>query len=410
MNPWSIAMFWMETVISSVLTLAAILVLVPVGIFFAEIMAALAARTGATAPSALGRWRERVAVMIPAHNEGLNLLPTLADVKRQLLAGDTLLTIADNCTDDTAKVASAQGADVIERHDPARRGKGYALDFGLQHLQSDPPKIVVMVDADCRLADDAIGQLVQACIATNRPVQALYRMVGPPDRRNDYRVPEFAWRVKNWIRPGGLAALRLPCQLMGTGMAFPWEAIRKINLASGSIVEDLKLGLDLTASGYPPVFCPAALVTSEFAASSGAARTQRARWEGGHIGMIASTAPGLFLKSIAEHNWTLLALTLDMAVPPLSLLALLVLGVFSLAALGSLFGAPLTALAISAFSLILFGLAVFAAWLKCGRDLVPIGAALAIPRYVLGKTNLYRARLFKRPDTQWIRTDRRNSD
>jgi hypothetical protein len=65
---------------------------------------------------------------------------------------------------------------------------------------------------------------------------------------------------------------------------------------------------------------------------------------------------------------------------------------------------------ISTFNLVLFGLAAFIAWLKCGRDLVPISAALAIPRYVLGKAKLYLTMLFKRADAQWIRTDRRNSE
>jgi cellulose synthase/poly-beta-1,6-N-acetylglucosamine synthase-like glycosyltransferase len=404
-------MFWMEIIVSPLLTLAAIVVLAPVGVFFAEVMAAVTLFDRANSAGLRTRIPsgERIAVMIPAHNEGANLLPTIADVKRQTLPADTLLVVADNCTDDTAHIASAQGAEVIERHDPARRGKGYALDFGLQHLESAPPRILVMIDADCRLANNAIEELVKTCVATRRPVQALYLMTAPAELRNDYRVAEFAWRVKNWLRPAGLSALRLPCQLMGTGMAFPWDAVRAVNLASGSIVEDLKLGLDLTANGHPPLFCPSALVTSEFASSIRAARTQRERWEGGHIGMIVGAVPGLFLRSVADRNWRLMALSLDLAVPPLSLLAMLVLGTFSLAGLGSLFGWPLTALAISTFNIILFGITVFVAWLKCGRDLVPIRAAVEIPRYLLGKAKLYRARLFKSADGEWIRTDRRNS-
>jgi len=405
-------MFWMQLIVSPLLTFAAIVIFAPVGIFLAEVIAAVALfdRANSVGLSTRIPSGERVAVMIPAHNEGMNLLPTIADVKRQTLPIDQLLVIADNCTDDTAHIASVQGAEVIERHDPARRGKGYALDFGLQHLESHPPKIVVMVDADCRLANNAIQELVKTCVATRRPIQALYLMAAPAEMRNDYRVAEFAWRVKNWLRPSGLSALRLPCQLMGTGMAFPWDLVRGINLATDSIVEDLKLGLDLTANGYPPVFCPSAVVTSEFACSSRAARTQRERWEGGHIGMIVSTVPGLFLRSVADRNWRLLALTLDLAVPPLSLLGLLVLGTFSLAGIGSLFGSPLTALMISTFNIILFGLATFVAWLKCGRDLVPISAALEIPRYLFGKAKLYRAKFFKRTNAQWIRTDRRNSE
>ncbi|MGA2127432.1 MAG: glycosyltransferase, partial [Xanthobacteraceae bacterium] len=89
--------------------------------------------------------RPPTAVLVPAHNEGANLLLTLADIRGQLRAGDRLLVVADNCDDDTAAVAAAGGAEVIERHDPERRGKGHALEFGIRHLASDPPGVVIVV-------------------------------------------------------------------------------------------------------------------------------------------------------------------------------------------------------------------------------------------------------------------------
>ena len=126
-----------------------------------------------------------------------------------------------------------------------------------------------------------------------------------------------AGRVKNWVRPLGLMALKLPCQLMGTGMAFPWDVVRSADLASGRIVEDLKLGLDLALSGSPPLFCPSAVVTSEFSVSVKGADAQRERWEYGHINLILTLAPRLLYLAILRGNLGLLALTLDMAVPPL---------------------------------------------------------------------------------------------
>ena len=99
-----------------------------------------------------------------------------------------------------------------------------------------------------------------------RPVQALNIMTAPLGSSVSYQISAFAWRMKNWVRPLGLKALGLPCQLMGTGMAFPWDVICTADLASGHIVEDLKLGLELTAGGWPPLFCPSAVVSSAFPA------------------------------------------------------------------------------------------------------------------------------------------------
>src|SRR5205807_5179328 len=84
----------------------------------------------------------------------------------------------------------------------------------------------------------------------------------------------------------------------------------------------------LTEAGHPPILCPAAVLGSQFPTSVAAANTQRERWERGHIGLILSAAPALLLRAIARREWKLLALTLDMTIPPLSLLAMLVLTMF----------------------------------------------------------------------------------
>ena len=92
----------------------------------------------------------------------------------------------------------------------------------------------------------AIDQLVAACSTTDRPVQALYLMTEPDGSTINHQNAEFAWRGKNRVRPLGLAKLNLPCQLMGTGMAFPWRVIRAArSCARVDRAEDLKLGLEL---------------------------------------------------------------------------------------------------------------------------------------------------------------------
>jgi glycosyltransferase involved in cell wall biosynthesis len=255
------------------------IVALPVAVFFIETVAAFILVTKKPELHSSKMVRHRVAVVIPARNESVGILPTLSDVKPQLLPGDRLLVVADNCTDDTAAVASGAGAEVIERHELSRRGKGFALNFALKHIKADPPAVVIIVDADCRVSEETIDHLASACTTTGRPVQILDLMTAPEGSPVNFCVAEFAWRVKNWVRPLGLGALGLPCQLMGTGMAFPWEVIRSANLASGSIVEDTKLGLELARAGHPPLFFPAARVTSDFQWSAVGDENQRRRWE-----------------------------------------------------------------------------------------------------------------------------------
>jgi cellulose synthase/poly-beta-1,6-N-acetylglucosamine synthase-like glycosyltransferase len=396
----------MGALVSCLLVIVASLFTTSVMVFFLEIVAA----------TVLSRWqrpmsphhgvRRPIAVLVPAHNESLGLLPTLANVRSQSLPGDRLLVVADNCSDDTAAAARTAGAEVVERNDPTKWGKGYALDWGVRHLSSNPPEIVIIVDADCRLEDDAINRLALTCAMTGRPVQALYLMTAPVATQINHQVAEFSWRVKNWLRPLGLRALKLPCQLMGTGMAFPWEVIRSADLGSGQIVEDLTLGLDLTLAGHPPVFCPSARVTSEFASSVKGAGTQRKRWEQGHLDTILKAAPRLLAIAVARRDWDLLAIALDLAVPPLSLLGMLVLGIFGLSFLYAIAGYSFTPLAISTVSLLAFAIATLLAWAQCGRDVVPPTALFLIPSYAFRKVKLYCQFVVGKIDSQWTRTDR----
>jgi cellulose synthase/poly-beta-1,6-N-acetylglucosamine synthase-like glycosyltransferase len=394
----------MAMVLTYLLDAAAALLAIPITMFIAEVIAGLAPPSRSVMARPVSR--ARIAVLVPAHNESLAMLPTLVDIRSQLRIGDRILVVADNCTDDTARVATAANTEVIERKDPGRSGKGYALQFGLAHLSRDPPEIVVFFDADCKLAYGTIDRLASTCAITQRPVQALYLMKGPIGSSINHQVAEFAWRVKNWVRPLGLSRLGLPCQLVGTGMAFPFGLVHSVDLASGSIVEDLKLGLDLALAGSAPVFCPSALVTSEFASSATAAGTQRQRWEHGHIAMI-SAAPRLIVAALARGNLGLLPLALDLAVPPLSLTAVLLAGVLSLAGAAAVWGLSSLALIIALLCSMGFGIAVFLAWLVYGRDVLPPAAVVSIAPYVLRKLSMYGRIFAGRTATHWIRTDRK---
>jgi cellulose synthase/poly-beta-1,6-N-acetylglucosamine synthase-like glycosyltransferase len=386
------------------------LLAVPVAVLCTEIIAAillpqtqLAIRSGHSA-------RPRLAVMVPAHNESRGLLLTLSDIRGQMLSSDRLLVVADNCLDDTADIARAGGAEVIERHDVSRLGKGYALDYGLRYLDFDPPEIVIAVDADCRVEPGTIDQLAFTCVTTGRPVQSANVMISPTKSHVNHRVAEFAGRVKRWLRPLGLSALGLPCQLTGTGMAFPFEVARSANLKSGSITEDLKLSLELSLAGHAPIFCPSARVISEFPSSIQGTTSQRKRWEHGHIDTIVNDAPAFIFRAIANCNWNLMVLTLDMAVPPLSLFGILVAGVFSLAAFVALCGFSTTPFVLSTVSLSGFVVAITLAWLNCGRDVLPASTILLIARYVIGKFGLYHEILSGKADAKWDRTDRKKFD
>lgn len=390
---------FVATIVLAALTL---FLAVPIIVIFLEIVAAsflFHEETPAGEPL-----RRKIAVLVPAHNEGAGLIPTLNDLKAQLLPGDRLLVVADNCSDNTAEIAAAAGAEVVVRSDETKKGKSHALEFGMRHLASDPPEVLLIVDADCRVHRGTVAALVDTCARTGHPAQALDLMLagGRPSSRQ--LIATFAWRVKNWVRPLGLRCLGQPCQLMGTGMAFPWDVI-PVSIAD-DLVEDVRLGLDLAAAGRAPVFCPAALVTSEFPSSAIAVDAQRRRWEHGHLRTIVSIVPKMLGLAIAGRNSALLVLALDLLVPPIALLALAVAASWLVCAVGAVVGLSPWLLLLSTVNMAFFFTAILLAWLDFGRDILPLRSVGATALYALSKLGLYRDFAGGRISKQWIRTDR----
>jgi cellulose synthase/poly-beta-1,6-N-acetylglucosamine synthase-like glycosyltransferase len=350
-----------------------------------------------------------VAVLVPAHNEALGIAATLASVRRQMRADDKLLVVADNCSDATAEVARAQGAEVAERTDPEHRGKGHALHFGIERLRLHAPDIVVILDADCILGPGALDLLAAEAAASGRPVQALYLISAAPDAPLQQKVSAFAFRLKNLVRYAGLKRLALPCPLAGTGMAFPWPVICDAPLATGNIVEDMKLGIDLAVAGHPAVFEPRAEVTSRFPSTEQGQTAQRRRWEHGHLATILAEAPRLAREAFRQRRADLFGMALDLTIPPLSFFILALAALVILAAGLQFWGAQGIALALSASAAGLAGLSLLAAWYVFGRDLLSAGDLAAIPCYVARKIPLYVSAFYAR-ERQWVRSSRRNGD
>ncbi|UVL64473.1 glycosyltransferase family 2 protein [Pseudomonas sp. B21-031] len=395
----------MISMVTWLLSLVAFCIFVPALVLFAQVL--LACLPVRSRPGADGR-RPRVAVLVPAHNEALIIRSTLASVAPQLLAHDRLLVVADNCTDDTAQLARSAGAEVVERDNDLLRGKGYALDFGVRHLAQRPPEVVIIVDADCQVGEGAIDLLARRCLEASRPVQALYLMRAPVGAGLKVQIAEFAWRVKNLVRPRGWARLGLPCQLMGAGMAFSWRDLATVDLANGHLVEDLKLGLDFCRIGKPPLFCPAAQITSQFPLSQEGLSSQRTRWEHGHLGVILAEVPKLLVSAVTRRNAPLLAMTLDLLVPPLALLVMALVGVASVAWLAALlFGITAPAWVVTG-ALVMLGVAVLLAWGRFSRELIPFSVLLYAPFYAARKIPLYLGFLIKR-QVEWVRSKRDDS-
>lgn len=390
------------TLMAILIAVAAVILSIPSLVFFMECAASifLPPEKRVSRPEGVS-----LAVLVPAHDEKRGVGPTVMGIQSQLSGGDRVLVVADNCTDETAKVALAAGAEVIERSDADRRGKGYALAFGIDHLASNPPDVVIVVDADCSLTPGSIDALVRRAIQTQRPVQADYTM-SPVANSPISMTSAFAMLVRNRVRPRGLRRLNQPCQLTGTGMAFPWRVMRAAPELGANIVEDLTMGIELALLGHEPVLCIEAGARSELPSGRNAAMQQRRRWEHGHLGTLLHHGPRLIHEGIRQRRIGLIAMGADLLVPPLALLVGLLILVFCMAGLLIVVEGSSVPAWIAGSSLALVGLGITLGWARYGRDTIPFLYLLVMPIYVIWKIPLYASFVLGRRERRWRRTER----
>jgi len=392
----------MTSVLVFLLWVAAVAVMWPSLVFFVECLCA----RSRSEPLVTTGPRPRIAILVPAHDEEKHITATVAALRADLAKDDRLLVVADNCGDGTAQAAGAAGAEIVERHDPSRHGKGYALAFGVEHLSKLPPDIVVIVDADCRVSANGLEALACVAARTGRPVQAEYLLTLPPKPNARSALSGLAFLVRNQVRPRGLHRLGLPCQLTGSGMAFPWPMLRDAPPLRANLVEDMVLGIELALAGTPPILCSAVSVSSALPEPGQVQLVQRRRWEHGHLSTLLLRGPQLLLVGIARRKAALVAMALDLMVPPLALLVSGVAGL-SLVAIGAVAmgesAGPLL-LCLSAAALIL--VAVLSAWWRFGRHLVSARTLAAVPLYVLWKIPLYLGFFLRGRHRHWERTSR----
>jgi cellulose synthase/poly-beta-1,6-N-acetylglucosamine synthase-like glycosyltransferase len=221
------------------------------------------------------------------------------------------------------------------------------------------------------------------------------------------RVSALALVVRNQVRPRGLDRLGFPCLLTGSGMAFPWLLLHGAPETEGHLVEDMVLGLELAMRGQSPRHCGVVRISSELPEELGAGLRQRRRWEHGQLQVLFRYGPRLFAAGLRRRRADLLALALDLMVPPLALLVALqgTLVIGSLVTLIVRVASPLPLL-ISSAALLAVAIGVSVGWWRFARSTIRAIELLFVPVYLLWKTPLYVGLAIKGRQRAWERTAR----
>jgi len=350
--------------------------------------------------------RASAVVIVPAHNEGAILADRLARLKDAVGESARILVVADNCSDSTADIARSLAVEVIERNDDERRGKGFALDFAKRSLLSEPPAVVLIVDADCMIDGDSITRLINRCVATQSPCQATNLQAPALEASPAVQLSTFSFFTKNVIRQRALQRLAGRVHLLGTGMALPWSIFERSDLATSSIVEDLKLGQELAQAGHAPKLIEDATVWSN-AETEKNTLSQRRRWEGGFLQNAFRMGPRYFLWSIGRADMRGAWAAINLMIPPFALLLLLDFVALSLGFSAHWFiGAGLWPALLLAVAITLAFVALALAWRAGGSRFVTLAGLARVPHYLVWKLPLYLGFARGGAPKEWLRTDR----
>ena len=275
------------------------------------------------------RWKpgagtNRYAVLICARNEAAVLPKLLESLRAQDYPGVLdLYVAADNCTDDTARLARKGGATVFERHDLVHVGKGYALNFLLHRIWAEGKHYdgYLLFDADNLARPDFVRRL-DGVFGPECPVVAGYR------NTKNYRGWVAAGQGLCFIRE--VRFLNCPRTLLGfsgnvTGTGF--LVSEKILRTAGGwpwhcLCEDLEFSTVQMIAGRRIAYCPQAEYFDEQPATLSQSVRQRLRWCKGFLQVMASRGAGLG-RAALRGSWSCADLLISRIAPVLfNLLAL----------------------------------------------------------------------------------------
>ena len=197
-----------------------------------------------------------------------------------------IFVMADNCTDNTAKVAMTAGATVYTRFDTRNVGKGYAMTSLMQQIKKDYPMgfdAYLVFDADNILATDYIEQM-------NRTLSQGYDIITSYRNSKNYG--------DNWISAGyALWFLResrylnyarhllgTSCVVSGTGFLFSRQIANEMgDWPFHMLTEDIEFSAARICKGKKIGYCPEAELYDEQPVTFSQSWRQRMRWTKGGL-------------------------------------------------------------------------------------------------------------------------------
>ena len=225
-------------------------------------------------------------MIIPAHNEEKVVGELIESLKNLDYNKDLydIYVIADNCTDNTAKIAKDAGVIVYERFDEQHKTKGFALQWFLKKkIEEDAPYDAFCVfDAD-NIVDKNFLKAMNKKLNQGEDVVQGYRDIkNPSDSWVTAGYALFYWTMNRFYHLAryniGLSPL-----INGTGFMVRFDVVKPDGWQTKTLTEDIEFSLKRIIAGKKLGWATDAIVYDEQPIGFKQSWSQRSRWTVGHI-------------------------------------------------------------------------------------------------------------------------------
>lgn len=242
--------------------------------------------------------------IIPAHNEEPVVVNLIKSLKEQNYPKDKLdvYVIADNCTDNTAKIAREAGAIVYERFDETKKTKGYAMQWflGKKMEEGADYDAFCVFDADNITDKNFIKNMNKKLCQGEEVVQGYRDIKNPSDSWVTAGYAIFYWTMNRFYHLArynlGLSPL-----INGTGFMVKMDIIREMGWNTKTLTEDIEFSLQNIIKGRKLGWSTEAITYDEQPLGFIQSWKQRSRWSTGHIQCLKYYTRDL-AKGVRQHK------------------------------------------------------------------------------------------------------------